>query len=181
MIKLETKRLILRDYVISDLEDVHKWMSDSEVMHYLDWKTCCIEDTRKDLIGTISEINKPNRKIYFFAIIEKETQKHVGGAGFSIRKKQCNSGIAEFGYFLLKEYWGKGIAVEAVLKIIEFGFTELSLHKLSASCDKENKASEKVMQKCGLIKEGELRKEKFHRNKWCDRLQYSILIKDWKK
>ncbi|MCP4178885.1 MAG: GNAT family N-acetyltransferase [bacterium] len=36
------------------------------------------------------------------------------------------------------------------------------------------------MQKCGFLKEAELRKEKFHRNKWCDRLHYGILKEEWK-
>lgn len=144
--------------MISDLDDIHKWMSDPEVMHYLDWKTTTIEETKKDLLDTIKEIGNPNRKTYFFAIIEKDTQNHVGGAGFTIRSKQNNSGIGEFGYFLLKDYWGKRIAVEVVSRIIKFAFMELKLHKLTASCDKENMASERVMQKCGLIKEAELRK-----------------------
>ena len=174
-ILLETERLILRDYMISDLKEVHAWMSDPEVMLYLEWKTSSMEETKENLLKTINDIGSSNRNEYYFAMIEKETQKHIGGAGFKIITRKHNSGIAELGYFLSKDYWGKGIAVEAVLRIIKFGFVDLKLHKISASCDSENRGSERIMQKCGLSKEGELRKERFHRNRWCNRLLYSIL------
>ena len=175
----ETDRLILRDFVHSDMEDYHKWISDSEVMHYLDWKTTSIEETKKNFFRTMEDAQNPDRKEYYFAIIAKETKQHVGSAGFTIKAKHADSGIAELGYFLLKDYWGKGIAVEAVLRIIEFGFNSLKLHKISASCDKENKPSERIMQKCGLSKEGELRRESFHLNQWRNKVLYSILKDEW--
>ncbi len=180
MIRMETERLILRDYVISDLEDVHKWMSNPEVMHYLDWKTNTIEETKKNFLRTINDIDNPDRKEYYFAIIEKKSRKHIGGAGFAVKDRQSGGGVAELGYFLSKEYWEKGIALEAVSEIIEFGFRDLNLHKISASCDSDNKASEKIMLKCGLSKEGELKQERFHFNQWRDRLLYCILKDEWK-
>ena len=180
MIRLETDRLIIRDHKESDLSDYHKWISDSDLMYYIDWKTSSVEESQKDLIETIKENTNPNRTNYFFAMLEKETKSYIGAVGFTIKSKKVNTGIAECGYFLMKKYWRKGIVVEAITKILEFAFEELNLHKMTASCDKENNASEKVMQKCGFFKEGELRKQKFHHNKWCDRLLYSILKEEWK-
>jgi len=179
MIQFKTNRLIIREHRESDLQDYHKWISDPDVMSYVDWETSNLEETQKDFTETLNEIENPDRTNYFFAITEKATQNYVGAIGFAIKKKQHNGGIAECGYFLLTKYWRKGIAVEALTGLIEYGFSQLNIHKISASCYKENFSSERVMQKCKFIKEGELRKERYHHNKWHNRLLYSILKEDW--
>ncbi|MCP4178884.1 MAG: GNAT family N-acetyltransferase [bacterium] len=143
MIRLETDRLIIRDHKESDLSDYHKWISDSDLMYYVDWKTSSLEESQKDLTETIKENTNPNRTNYFLAILKKDTKSYIGTVGFMIKSRKVNTGIAECGYFLMKKYWGKGIAVEAITKILEFAFNELNLHKMSASCYKKIKRQKK--------------------------------------
>ena len=181
MIEIHTERLLIRDYVYSDLEAMHAWVSDPEVMKFLDWKTNTLAETSKMLDDAIHEINLHNREKYFFAIVHKKSNKNIGDVGFTVISRNDSGGIADSGFFLLKEYWGAGYAVEAFHTLIEFAFLKLGLHKVIAGCDAENKASEMVMIKCGLSREGTFRKHHFHRGKWCDRLKYGLLKDDWSK
>ncbi len=181
MIKLESDRLILRDHISSDLEAMHSWISDPEIMEYLDWKTNSIEETSLKLKESIDENFNPNRKKYFFAVVQKKNDKVIGDAGFTILSKNDYGGVAECGFFIQKKYWGIGIATEAISRINAFAFNDLGLHKMTAGCDAENKASERVMIKCGMTKEAEFKKHHFHRNKWGDRLKYALQKDEWVK
>ena len=181
MIELETQRLLIRDHIPSDLDAMHNWASDPDVMKYLDWKTESIEETAVLLDQAINEIGRPDRKKYYFAIILKSSGNIIGDTGFTVLSKNEQGGIANGGYFLLEKYWGNGYAAEAFSGLIDFAFNETCLHKMTAGCDAENSASEQVMIKCGLSKEGEFKKQHFHRNRWCDRLEYGILKDAWQR
>jgi ribosomal-protein-alanine N-acetyltransferase len=63
----------------------------------------------------------------------------VGTCGFT--SFNCSSDSAEVGYVLNPEYWGKGIATEALTKVLEFGFDQLKLHRIEAKFIKENERS----------------------------------------
>jgi len=60
----------------------------------------------------------------------------------------------EIWYLVDPEFWGRGIATEAVKQLLDFGFGELALHRIWASCLPENPASERVLQKVGMGREG---------------------------
>lgn len=108
MINIETKRLLIRDHIEADLNTFHQWISDTEIMTYLDWKTKTLEESKQKLDESIAENNNPNRKKYFFSIIRKEDNSIIGETGFTIRSMNQFGGVAECGYFLLKQYWGYG-------------------------------------------------------------------------
>jgi ribosomal-protein-alanine N-acetyltransferase len=74
-----------------------------------------------------------------------------------------------------------GLGTEAANVLIEYIFSSTMLHKVIACCDKMNTSSEKVMQKCGMTKEGEFRKGRLQQGQWCDELQYGILRENWLK
>lgn len=57
--------------------------------------------------------------------------------------------------FMYCRFWGKGYATEAMREALRFAFFGNGVYRIEAGCLKENIASERVMQKCGLIKEGE--------------------------
>ena len=158
MINIESKRLIIRDHVESDLYAMHSWISDEFTMKYIDWKASSIDQTRKYLKKAIEEAKSPNRTKFFFAVELKKSVHIIGDVGFTIKTKNEFGGIADSGFFFLPQFWGQGYASEALVTIHEFAINELDLHKVVAGCDSENKASERVMIKCGMIKEAELKK-----------------------
>jgi RimJ/RimL family protein N-acetyltransferase len=61
----------------------------------------------------------------------------------------------KFGTKLHFDHWGKGHGTEAVNRVLDFGFNDLNLHRIKAGCAVENIASIKVLEKVGMIREGE--------------------------
>ncbi len=166
---------------MSDLEEMHEWISNSETMRFISWKTNSIQETSKQLRESIQAIAHAKRKIFNFAIVLKDQKRIIGDVGFTILNQINSSGIADCGYFLNKNFWGNGYATEAYQTMIEYVFTELNLHKLTAGCIICNEASQNVMRKCNMIQEAKLKQHQYYNGKWYDRLLYGLLKKDWDK
>ncbi|TCL75195.1 hypothetical protein EDC14_1003127 [Hydrogenispora ethanolica] len=58
-------------------------------------------------------------------------------------------------------------------------FIQLGLHRVTARCNARNLSSERVMQKAGMVKEGEFRKARFKNGGWDDECHYGILKEEW--
>ncbi len=72
MLSITGERIILRDHLITDLDDMHEWMSDKEIMRFLPGiKTSSREGTRNQLLESIQESQNPDRTKYFFAMVLK--------------------------------------------------------------------------------------------------------------
>lgn len=180
MIYLETERLIIRDYVENDLYNQHKLFSDKIGMKYLpDLYISTIEEAKHELDMAIDEASKANRIKYFFAIILKEDHSFIGDAGYTVRQISNAGKVVNLGYFILKEHWGKGYTPEAVEKIIEFAFSKDNVIKIETGCLKENVRSEKIMLKCGMKKEGEIKRHQLYEGQLMDRLIYGLLKEEW--
>ena len=80
---------------------------------------------------------------------------------------------AEIGYFIGEPYWNKGIATAAVNLITEFGFKELGFARIHTGVYEYNPASQKVLEKCGYVKEGVFKKSIFKMNQLWDEVRYA--------
>lgn len=126
-----------------------------------------------------NNISIENRMAYEYAVFSKTEDCFIGFADIDIHKKNSSGGYGEIGYFLLPEFWGRGYATEIATMLIEVGFKHINLHKIEASCNYNNLESENIMQKIGMVKEGELRKIRCKDNRWDNEKRYSILIEEW--
>lgn len=180
MVKLETDRLIIRDHETSDLLTYHSLLSDKESMYYLpDLCTNTLEESKRNLETSIDEINNKDRKYYFFKINLKFSNEYIGEVGYTVDDFTPLGKRVSLGYFLRKEYWGNGYATEAVNEVINFAFTKGDVYRISFSCLKENVNSERVLNKCGMIKEGELKSFQYFDGKLKDRIIYRLLREEW--
>jgi RimJ/RimL family protein N-acetyltransferase len=80
---------------------------------------------------------------------------------------------AEIGYFLGEPYWNKGIMTTAVNMITEFGFNELGFARIHTGVYEYNAASQKVLEKCGYIKESIFRKNVFKDGRLWDEVRFA--------
>ncbi|GHU21736.1 N-acetyltransferase [Spirochaetia bacterium] len=182
MIKLYTKRLIIRDHIFEDLLTHHELLSDNISMKYLpDIKTKNIKESEDNLLKAIEETKLEDRKLYFFRMENKIIQEYIGEIGYTVKKNTPFGKIVDLGYFTKEKYWNKGYTTEAVKRIIGYAFEENNVYKITAGCLKENIGSEKVMKKCGMIKESEFKEHTLHEGKLKDRVEYRLLKKEWKK
>ena len=177
---LETARLILRDHRPEDLESHHEMLSDQEVMFYLpDIMTHSVEESRQDLETSIRAVTACQRREYFLRIEEKETGELVGEAGYTVTEETPVGKLVHAGYFSRKKFWGKGYMTEAFAEVLRFAFEENGVFRLTTGCDPENRGSEKVMQKCGLVREADMKKKVWMHGKMRDRVEYRMLREEW--
>ncbi|MBQ7319164.1 MAG: GNAT family N-acetyltransferase [Clostridia bacterium] len=151
MPELSTERLLLRRMRVTDAEDMHRYACRSEVTRYLLWSP------HPDLSYTREYLQYLNTRyaagtFYDWAVTLRSNGRMIGTCGFTTidPPNEC----AEVGYVLAPEYWGQGIAAEAVRAVLAFGFERLLLHRIEARFIEGNEASLRVMQKVGMTFEG---------------------------
>lgn len=80
---------------------------------------------------------------------------------------------AEIGYFIGEPYWNKGIVTTAVNLIAEYGFKHLGIIRIHTGVFEYNAASQRVLEKCGFVKEGVFRKSVTKQGKMWDEVRYA--------
>ncbi|MBQ8545791.1 MAG: GNAT family N-acetyltransferase [Clostridia bacterium] len=148
---LETDRLIFRALKRTDLYDVHEYSSNPKTTQYLLWEPHpSLEYTREFIEIVLSKYKSGEYNDW--AIVHKKDDKMIGTCGFTRIDEENN--VVEIGYVLNPQYWGRGLATEAVGKIIEFAFEELQVNRIEAKFIFGNEASLAVMKKVGMKFEG---------------------------
>jgi ribosomal-protein-alanine N-acetyltransferase len=181
VVKIFSDRLIIRDLSINDLENHHELLSDSTVMKYLqDIKTNDINESKENLLAAINDIESNDRKFYFFVIEDKVSKEFIGEIGYTVMQNTPFRKLVHMGYFIKQKYWDNGYTTEASKKVIEYAFNENNVYRIHIGCIKENTRSEKVMKKCGFIKEAEFKEYALHDGKLKDRIEYRLLKNEWK-
>ena len=82
----------------------------------------------------------------------------VGGVGFGRREDAQRRLTAAVGYWIGEEYWGRGIATDALRRLAEYAFNRFDFERLEATVFDENPASCRVLEKAGFVLEGQLRR-----------------------
>ena len=182
MVQLYSERLYIRDHVIDDLNEYHELISNSISMRYLTFlKTSTLEESKQSLQKAIDETNSNNRKYYFFCVENIKTKEYIGEVGYNVILDTPFGKMATLGYYIKEKYWNNGYTTEAVNKILEYAFVKNNVYRFIGECIKENIGSEKIMQKCGMIKEGEYKEYALNENKLKDGVQYRLLKYEWEK
>lgn len=149
-VKIETNRLILREFYESDLEDFFEYASVSGVGEMAGWP----HHENKDVTKRI--LNKFILEKKTFAIVYKDNNKVIGSLG--VEPYKLEEKLSEFfdyqgreiGYVLAKDYWGKGLMPEAVKAVINYLFNSLNYDFLLCSYYDFNNQSRRVQEKCGF-------------------------------
>ncbi|TKI55143.1 GNAT family N-acetyltransferase [Brevibacillus antibioticus] len=92
-----------------------------------------------------------------WGLFDITTSGLIGTAGFHLWQVTKEFSKAEIGYDLAKEYWGIGLMQEAVIPIIDFGFTTMKLDLIEATVDPANLRSTRLLNRLGFQKQKELK------------------------
>ncbi|MBM7703445.1 GNAT family N-acetyltransferase [Metabacillus iocasae] len=173
---LETKRLRMRKLTMEDAKDIFLYGSDNQVTRYVTWDTHeNIEESEKFVQYALAQYEK--KQLAPWGIERKEDGKMIGTIDFvSWNKKH---GSAEVGYAISREYWGHGYVPEALQTLLELGFNEMELVRISARCLKENEQSKRVLEKVGMAYEGLIRKGMHLKGEYRDLCMYAILKEEY--
>jgi ribosomal-protein-alanine N-acetyltransferase len=136
---------------VSDAEDMYAYAKRPSVTEYLTWNPHIgVEETREYLTYVAQRYRTGD--FYDWSVVEKESGHMVGTCGFT--SFSCPNDSAEIGYVLNPDYQGRGLATEAVRRVLAFGFEELGLHRIEARFIEGNTASRRLMERVGMTFEG---------------------------
>lgn len=147
--KIETQRLILRNYKMSDLQDYWHYVQMEDVGPRCGWPAYTSKDAAKERLKL--ETTKPLQ----FAIELKENHHVIGSVELMETKPDRYAGFdlsnsKEIGYLLSKDHWGHGYMPEAVNMVLEYAFLKLKLDKVYISHAQKNTNSGRVQDKVGF-------------------------------
>jgi RimJ/RimL family protein N-acetyltransferase len=112
------------------------------------------------------------------AIRDKASDEFMGGTGLHINERHHR---AELGYWIGEPFWGKGYVTEAAKAMIDYAFDKLNLNRVQAHHMKENVGSGRVMQKAGLLYEGEMVEHEFKSGVYHTLVAYGITKRQYRQ
>lgn len=148
--RIKTERLLLRKIQPDDAEMVYMWMGDPEVCKYERWKPHANFDYSRGYIIEVLDGYKSDCT-YQWGI-------ELGGkliGSVSIVNVNDYDQKATLGYCLARKYWSNGYTTEAVKSILRYMFVEIGLNRIEASHSINNIASGRVLEKVGMLLEGQ--------------------------
>ncbi|GDX53402.1 hypothetical protein LBMAG27_24490 [Bacteroidota bacterium] len=153
---LETPRLLLREFEITDAENFYLLNSDHDVIRY----TGDVAFKNLDEAKALIENYVPYKRDGYgrWTVVLKETKEILGWCGLRFIEDTKH---IDLGYRFMKKYWNKGYATEAARACVEYGFQKLGMTEIIARAMKENLSSIEVMKKVGMTywKDGECHDE----------------------
>jgi len=148
--------------------DIRKYLSNPEEIFFFE-----------DELEWYERIRKEKERHKVFAIVENGSSNLVGLIG--IHNIDHKNGKAEIGYFLWRDYWGRGYATEAVGLTLRYCFEWLNLRKVYAHVFEPNVASSKVLEKNGFVLVGRWRRHMHVVGEgFVDVLCYELMREEWK-
>ena len=181
-VKLETPRLILRRFELSDLEPMFEncWRHKAVTRWTSYAPMNCLEDVQKSAeMFTEKWLRYDNPKRYSWAIVDKASGQPAGRM-FGMHPDDGLEQV-ELAYELGPDWWNRGLMTEAVEAALRFFFEEVGLNRVFAYHAEGNPASGRVMQKCGMTYEATLRRAGRCNNGIIDMVCYSMLACEYKK
>ena len=175
--KLVTDRLALREFVEGDWTAVLAYQRDERYLCYYPWHSRTPHDAKAFVGVFLAWQRESPRRRFQLAITLKGNGALIGNCG--LRRKPDNDWEADIGYELNPENWGCGYATEAAQAMVNFGFQELGLDRISSWCIAENTASTRVLERLGFRLEGRFRRKEYFKGRWWDTLTYALLRSEW--
>ena len=154
---LKTNRLLLRKFTNDDLENVFAGLSHPGVIRYYGVSYATLEATRAqmDFFAMLEATGTGT----WWAVCTAADDIFYGVCGLNNLDRHHKK--AEIGFWLLPQFWGKGIISEAVSAVCNYGFTTFNLHRIEAIIESENTNSKKVMERMTFNYEGTMKECEF--------------------
>jgi [ribosomal protein S5]-alanine N-acetyltransferase len=143
---LYSDRLLLRQVQPCDVESLYQCLNDPSVTRYMAFRPET-SSSKERLARYFADCNDALTSLHFTILLREDCQF----AGLcSFQRWNEREGTASLGYMIVPQLWGSGIATEAARTLLEFGFSDLLMSVVYASCEGGNLASRRVLEKCGF-------------------------------
>lgn len=175
-LKIETDRLVLRDFEAADSDAYCALTSDPKYQRFYSEEDCA-EDTSRRLVALfIAQSQEDNRRKYQMAIVLKATGVFIGTAGLRMEPNQQ----ASIGCGIGREYQSSGYAKEAMEALLAFGFDGHNLHRVYAETIAANKPAIRLCQMVGMREEARFIENKFFKGQWWSTVVMAMLKSEWR-
>ena len=141
---LETERLYLREFELTDAADMFRLNEDWDVIKYTGDPPFTSEEDALQFLQNYDEYHRNNMGRW--ALIVKETNQFIVWCGL----KRHDDDMVDIGFRLFKTEWGKGYATEAAQATLNYGFKTLNISEIIGRSARENHTSLKVLGKLGM-------------------------------
>ena len=168
---ISSEVITLRPYKESDADDFLGYAGDDQVTRFTRWNTF---SCKEEALVYIKDFCIPHPYCRSVCVNDRSI-----GFVFIRQESGDDKCRAELGYAIAAKYWGQGVTTRALKMAISDGLRSFpDLVRLQARVDVENKASRRVLEKLGFLKEGVLRKYMYIKGKFIDLVVYSLLSTD---
>lgn len=171
--EIKTERLLLRRVKREDTGEIYKMRSDKKVMKFIGKNPITTIQEANDFYQVINESLENNTGITWAMTLVDSPEKMIGTIGlWRVIKEHFR---AEIGYMLMPDYWTKGLAKEAVFKVIKYGFDQMNLHSIEAHIHPQNTASARLLESTQFVREAYFKESFFFNGAFEDTAIYSLL------
>jgi RimJ/RimL family protein N-acetyltransferase len=172
---LATGRLLLRPVVGGDADALFEHARDVDLPRHMTWSAhTAVEQTREFVAGCV--VARETAQGYVWTILENaRVAGLIGLDGVQRGRPGVRFDRAEIGYWLGREFRGRGLMTEAARAVLETGFGRLALHKVTSHAFVENTSSLRVLEKLGFTVVGRKREDVKKGDVWHDQLALELL------
>jgi ribosomal-protein-alanine N-acetyltransferase len=171
--RIETERLCLRPVALEDVGDILAYATNVEWARYLPVPQPYTRSDAEEFVASqilLDREQTPSWGIVLDGVV-------IGGINL---RMDFENHACELGYGVAREHWGQGFATEAARAVIDVAFQSLpDLNKVRAMADLRNVASQRVMEKVGMTREGVLRQNRLFRGEYVDEVWCGLLRSEW--
>ncbi len=150
--RIATPRLVLRRPTGADAVAKYEYSRDPDVARYMDWLPHASLDGAATLVESAAS-RWDSGEEYSWVITLKPSDLAIGSVACRVQGH-----AVEMGFVLSRDHWGRGYATEAARAVLEWAASFESVYRIWATCDAENAASARVLEKIGMSREGVLRR-----------------------
>lgn len=177
-VPITTNRLVLRRFNADDWKDLLEFLSDEELFTYVEGAPMeeerIIRWLQADSHVRLTTLNEA----FCLGMEVQENGKLIGYLSLWFTDPQRSQAVINL--FVNRSFQRKGLGREAVAGLIDFCFTGIKLHRVTAQCDSRNAAARRLFEKTGMRLEGEFRKDKFIDGEWRDSIWYALLNEEYR-
>jgi ribosomal-protein-alanine N-acetyltransferase len=171
---LTTQRLVLRELIPEDAENVFLFRSDAEEQKYNSEPMKKVSEAQA-LIEEVRSAYVTQHALYWGVTLQDDKVRGLFGFNYWNRENHR----AMIGFDLARAYWRQGIGEEGVRAIIQFGFEHMQLNRIDAATIVDNMATLRLLEKLRFQREGTIREHSWQDGAYYDLAMYGLLRSEY--
>lgn len=175
-LQLEFGPVLLREFREGDRAAVHAIVGDERVTQTLSFSTKTRAESDEMLGGILARAQADPRQEFYLAVTVPPSDEVIGFARLAVNQGGL---AAELGYAIAAPHWRRGFGVAAASALVDFGFTFLGVHRITAAVGPDSAASRNLLKRLGFVEEGRMRDHICKEGQWRDSIGYSLLEHEW--